>query len=57
MFGDNVSTIPSAMFSGCVNLVSVVTPEKMDSIGFSAFNGCESLVSFTLPQGIRTIGS
>lgn len=57
VFGDNVSIIPNAMFSGCVNLVSVVTPEKMDSIGFSAFNGCESLASFVLPQGIRTIGS
>lgn len=57
VFGDKVSIIPSAMFSGCVNLVSVVTPEKMDSIGFSAFNGCESLASFALPQGIRTIGN
>lgn len=57
VFGDNVSIIPSAMFSGCINLVSVETPEKMDSIGYLVFNGCESLVSLTLPQGIRTIGS
>ncbi len=56
VFGNNVTTIPNAMFDGCSNLISVVTPEKMDSIGYSAFKGCESLSSITLPDGIRTIG-
>ena len=57
VFGNDVIIIPSAMFDGCDNLISVETPEKMDSIGSFVFNGCESLSSFTMPHGIKTIGN
>ena len=57
VFGNDVTTIPNALFNGCVNLNSTVVPERMDSIGFSAFYGCENLTSFNFPQGIKTIGS
>ena len=57
VLGDNVTIIPNAMFDGCSNFIAVVTPEKMDSIGYSAFKGCVSLSSITLPDGIRTISS
>ena len=57
VFGNDVTTIPNALFNGCVNLTSAVVPERMDSIGFSAFSGCESLTSFNMPQGIKTIGN
>lgn len=57
VIGDDVTIIPDKMFYGCTNLVSTVTPERMDSIGYSAFYGCEKLTSFTIPNGVKTIGN
>ena len=56
VFNNNVTVIPNAFFSSCSNLISVETPETMDSIGNGCFYECEKLSSFVIPYGIRTIG-
>ena len=43
-------------FEGCENLESVVIPESVTSIGYSAFSGCSSLTSLTIPSSVASIG-
>lgn len=56
VLGDNVTIIPSGLFSGCDSLVSVLAPDVMDSIGNNAFYNCKLLSEFYIPSGIKSIG-
>ena len=56
VLGDNVTIIPSGLFSGCDSLVSVLAPDVMDSIGNYAFYNCKLLSEFYIPSGIKSIG-
>ncbi len=42
-------------FYGCGNLVSVVLPQNLKTIGSNAFNSCRTLTSITLPNSLTTI--
>ncbi|MBR2466818.1 MAG: leucine-rich repeat domain-containing protein [Clostridia bacterium] len=52
---DGVANIPAYAFS-CKNLTSVVIPDSVTTIGFSAFYDCESLTSVTIGNSVTTIG-
>ena len=47
--GIAVTTIPSEAFIDKTELVKIVVPNTVTSIGLSAFQGCNSLESMTLP--------
>lgn len=44
------------VFEGCRNLTSVILPDSVVYIGYSAFAGCESLTNITIPDGLTDIG-
>lgn len=48
--------INSKAFMDCENLISVVIPDSVTSIGDDAFNGCNNLISVELGKGITKIG-
>ncbi|MCD8022166.1 MAG: leucine-rich repeat protein [Lachnospiraceae bacterium] len=52
-----VTSIGSAAFEDCENLVNVSIPETVTEIGKSAFAWCYGLVSITLPDGLTGIGA
>lgn len=43
-------------FSPCKNLTSIVIPDSVTAIGWSAFENCSSLTSITIPDSITKIG-
>ena len=58
----NAEAIGSYVFSGCVNLESVVLSDTAESgysygIGSYAFDGCEKLTQFTIPSSVTKIGA
>ena len=53
--GSPITTIDSFLFSSCKNLVKVILPETVSSIGECAFCGCENLVQIDLPDALTTI--
>jgi hypothetical protein len=54
--GVGVTTIEQALFADSTNLVRVVLPPNLGSIGDYAFNNCFNLVSAPIPQGVTNIG-
>ena len=42
-------------FLKCENLQSIILPEGLKSIGYSAFQGCKHLLRFNLPEGLISI--
>ncbi len=48
--------IDSFAFRDCENLISVVIPDSVTSIGDEVFNGCNNLISVELGKGITRIG-
>ena len=44
-------------FNGKENLVRIILPANLASIGGSAFEGCSSLTSITVPNSVTSIGS
>ena len=51
-----VTSIGSAAFQECTNLISVTIPAGVTSIGTSAFNQCTSLAEVTIPSSVTSIG-
>ena len=56
MLADKTKIVDSA-FSGCTNLISIVIPDTVTSIGTYSFYGCSSLTSIDFGKGIKTIGN
>ena len=50
-----ITGVPSFAFQNCENLVSIVIPDNVSTIGASAFSGCRSLPSLQLPDTILQI--
>jgi len=50
------TTILEEAFKDQTNLIGVVLPEGLVSIGYRAFYNCTSLTSVTLPEGLKTVG-
>ena len=44
-------------FDGCYDLISVVIPNSVESIGEKAFQGCTGLKSVTIGSGVTAIGA
>ena len=55
--GDNVTSIPSYLFSKNTSLAAITLPEGVTSIGNAAFHACSSLTAITIPEGVTSIGS
>lgn len=53
---EGISGIGDDVFSGCINLETIILPEGLKSIGNSAFAGCQGLESITLPESLESIG-
>ena len=51
------SMIDSHAFVGCSELVSVVLPDSLTSIGYDAFDGCSGLTSIVIPDSVTSIGA
>ena len=56
---DNVTTIGSYAFYGCINLTTATISEgsQLTAIGDYAFSHCPSLTSIYIPDSVTTIGS
>jgi len=52
-----VTEISESVFSGHLNLTSVVFPDDLTTIGKSAFEECSKLTSTVFPESLKTIGS
>ena len=54
----SISTIGREVFSGCVNLSSIIIPKNssLTNIPNSTFNNCSSLTSITIPESVTWIG-
>lgn len=44
------------MYSGCMALTSINSPESVTWIGEYAFSGCTALTSITIPNSVTEIG-
>ena len=55
----SVTSIGSAVFSGCSSLTSITIPDSVTSIGSSAFRNCIGLISITFEDmtGLTNIGT
>lgn len=53
---DGVTSIGSAAFYGCKNLVSVSLPSTVQSIGTAAFKDCTSLTTIQMPASLQFLG-
>ena len=52
----DATKIKDYAFDNCINLISVVIPDSVTSIGRNAFNGCSSLTSTIIGNGVTNIG-
>jgi hypothetical protein len=52
----SANTIPDNAFLNSKNLVSIILPKTVHSLGKSSFEGCMGLISITLPSSINSIG-
>ena len=52
-----MTEIESYVFSGCINLESIVIPESVTKLGYMAFYGCDKLVEINIPEKVSQIGA
>lgn len=45
-----------AYFEDCANMISIILPETVVSIGTKAFNNCRGLTEIEIPASVQTIG-
>ena len=51
----NVTSIQRETFYKCKNLLSVIIPNSIISIGVAAFQGCDKITSLMIPNSVTTI--
>ena len=51
---EGVTNIPST-FAGCKSITSIIIPNSVTSIGYSAFSGCTGLTSVTIGNSVTSI--
>lgn len=49
-------SIPDNAFNECGNLISVILPREILSIGNNAFYDCKRLTNIALPEGLQSLG-
>jgi len=54
--GSTFATIEDEVFSGCLNLTSVIIPDNVTKIGTNTFLKCSALTSITIPNKVTSIG-
>ena len=54
--GNNVTSIPDNLFSGCSKITSVTIGSSVATIGQNAFNGCSMITSISIPHSVTSIG-
>ena len=55
IFSENVTTIKTGTFEGCVSLTGIIIPEGVTSIENKAFKDCINLVSVELPNSMKAM--
>jgi len=59
--GSTFAVMPSSSsrgaFEDCSNLIGVILPSSVTSVGERAFRNCTNLPSITIPSGVTSIGS
>ena len=51
-----ITNTSGVYFEGKENLVRIILPTNLTSIGYCAFKGCSSLTSITIPESVTSIG-
>jgi len=51
------ASIPNYTFASCVNVVKLVIPQGILSIGIYAFSTCYALTNLTIPSSVQSIGT
>ena len=54
---NNIKSIGSYAFAGCVNLSYLRLPNQLESIGALAFQDCSSLTNVSLPDSLTDLGA
>jgi hypothetical protein len=54
--GSTAKSIQYEAFNDCRNLISIIIPDGITSIGNKAFYNCTSLTSVTIPDSVTSIG-
>lgn len=54
---NDITSIESEAFSGCMSLKEIVIPENIKTIESGAFQNCKNLSQITLPNGLKTISA
>lgn len=57
MIPDYITSIPDNGFANHTEIVSLVIPRSVSTIGSFAFFGCENLESITIPESVKDMGS
>jgi len=52
-----ITTIPDSAFSGCGQLLEIILPDSVISIGQQAFYDCWNLTNMTIPKNVTSIGN
>ncbi len=55
-FGEAVDTIPAYLCYGMNKCTSIIIPDSVTYIGYSAFSGCTGLTSVSMGNGVTSIG-
>lgn len=55
--GEGIKRIEDDAFSGCSNLLYIILPSTLETIGRRAFLSTSSLISVSIPSSVREIGA